>query len=289
MLILILLVWVIFPAVTFAQKTVTVCGEYTYIVPENVTQEQAKQTAIGRAKIEALTEKFNQTLSQQNATIAENSEEKSSVKFIAISGSEVRGEWIEDTKPPEIKIFYEEGMLVVKASVCGKAREIKGAGIDFTAQILRNGTESRFASDNFRHGDDFYLLFKTPVSGYLAVYLMDDRQNVFCLLPYRSDASGKTQVKAGKEYVFFSAKHADNESRAFVDEYTLTSEKSSEQNFLYLIFSPNAFTKANDSQVDSELVLPRELPFEDFQKWLAKNKTKDKDMKVETKSLMIKK
>jgi hypothetical protein len=271
-----------------AQKTVNICGEYTYNAPENVTLEQAKQTALERAKLEALANKFGTNLSQQNTTLIENQNERSNTQFLALMGSEVKGEWIEDTKPPVYDITTVQDMFTVSVSVCGKAREIKGAGINFTAQILRNGTESKFESDEFKHNDDFYLLFKTPVEGYLAVYLMDEMQTVFCLLPYRGDASGKTQVKAGKEYIFFSEKHADKEM-TFVDEYTLTCEKSSVQNFLYIIFSPNEFTKASDNQSDNELVLPRELPFEDFQRWLAKNRTKDKDMKVETKSLMIKK
>jgi hypothetical protein len=181
----------------------------------------------------------------------------------------------------EIDKERKEAAKLTRAELNSKANKV--------ALLLRNGTDSKYESGDFRHGDDFYLLFKTPADGYLAVYLMDDSQNLFCLLPYRGDASGKTQVKAGKEYVFFSAGHAAPESSAFVDEYTMTCTKSSEQNFLYVIFSPNEFTKANDSQTDSKLILPRELPFEDFQKWLAKNRSRDKDMKVETKSLTIRK
>lgn len=280
--------WMIFPAAMLAQKTVKLCGEYVYIAPENVTPEQAKQTALERAKLNALADRFGTNISQLNTTLIENQNEKSNIKFLAMGGSEVKGEWIEDTKPPVFEVDYSQNGLTVKVSVCGTAREIKGAKIDFTARILRNGVESRYESSEFRHGDDVFLLFKSPVDGYLAVYLMDDMQNVFCLLPYRNDAAGKTQVKAGKEYVFFSAKHAEKEM-TFTDEYMLTCNKSIEQNFIYIVFSPNEFTKANDTRTDRESVLPRELSFDNFQQWLAKNRVRDKDMSVETKILTIKK
>jgi hypothetical protein len=273
----------------FAQKTAKVCGEYTYYAPENVTLEQAKQTALQRAKIEALAEKFGTIISQNNATVVKNENEKSNISFLSLSESDVKGEWIETTQEPEYKIFYEKDMLVVGVSVCGKAREIVGAGIDFSAKVLRNGTENRFENDNFKNGDDIFLLFLSPTDGYLAVYLIDDSQTAYCLLPYMNDPSGKVKIKSGKEYVFFSEKHADRSEATTVTEYTLTCNKSIEQNYLYVIFSPNEFTKANDSKAEGGMVLPRELTYEDFQKWLVKNRNRDKDMKVEVKNLTIKK
>jgi hypothetical protein len=203
----------------------------------------------------------------------------------------VKGEWLEDITIEYGQPYYEQDMLVLSVSVCGWAREITGAGVDFSAKILCNGTEAKYESDNFRNGDDIYLLFRSPVNGYMAVYLVDNSQTAFCLLPYMNDTQGKVRVKAGRDYVFFSEKHAEAAEKSIVSEYTMTCDKSVEQNYLYIIFSPNEFTKANDSDVhaESDRVLPRKLPFADFQKWLAKNRLRDKDMKVETKGLTIKK
>jgi hypothetical protein len=281
----------VFSATLFAQKTEKICGEYKYFAPENVSEEQAKQIALDRAMQEALAEKFGTTVMQQNATTVKNENGKSDISFLSLGGSEVKGEWIETLKEPVYHTVYEQGMLVVSVSVCGKAREIVGAGIDFSAKILCNGVEAKFESDNFKHGDDIYLLFRSPVEGYLAVYLLDASQTAFCLLPYPNDAEGKVKIKAGKDYIFFSEKHADRTEMSIVTEYMMTCEKSSEQNFLYVIFSPNEFTKANDSDIheESSYVLPREVTFEEFQKWLAKNRGRDKDMKNEVKSLTIKK
>jgi hypothetical protein len=279
-----------------AQRTATVCGEVVYRAPENVTLEQAKRTALERAKLKALADEFGTTTSAHNLTTLRNENGKSDVSLLMLGGTEVKGEWLEDVKPPIISVDYEQDMQVVTAKVCGRAREVVGAGVDFTARALRNGTDERFESGDFRHGDDLYLLFRSPVDGYLAVYLMDDAQTAFCLLPYRGDASGQAQVKAGREYVFFSTRHAER-GVDFVDEYSLTCEKAVEQNLLYVIFSPNEFTKANDGEKagasgvtpENAAIFPKELPFEDFQRWLTKNRDKDKDMKVDMKALTIKK
>ncbi|GHT72181.1 hypothetical protein AGMMS50262_00040 [Bacteroidia bacterium] len=276
---IIIAAWVLFSTSLFAQKTERICGEYIYHAPENVSLEQAKQTALERAKIEALAEKFGTTVSQQNSTVVENKNGASDVRFLSLGGSEVKGEWIETTKEPQYTVSYEQGMLVVKVSVCGKAREIVGAGIDFTAKVLRNGTDVKFESDNFRDGDAIYLGFRSPTDGYLAVYLVDESQTVYCLLPYLHSPSGNARIKSGKDYVFFSEKNADRAETAIVDEYVLTTDKQAEQNFLYVIFSPHEFTKANDNL--------RELSYEEFQRWLAKNRTRDKDMKVEVKGLTV--
>jgi len=270
-----------------AQKTATICGEYTYVAPENVSLEQAKQTALERAKLEALADKFGTTVSQNNATVVENKGGASDIRFLSFGGSEVKGEWLETTKDPKYDVSFDKGTggLIVKVSVCGKAREIVGASIDFTAKVLKNGTDAKFESDNFRDGDAIFLLFSSPTDGYLAVYLVDESQTAYCLLPYMNAPSGNARIKSGKEYVFFSSKNAERDEAATVDEYFLTTEKSAEQNFLYIIFSPNEFTKANDKAGGE--ALPRQLRYDDFQQWLAKNRTSDKNMKVVTKGLTV--
>jgi hypothetical protein len=271
----------------FAQKTEKVCGEYTYRAPENISVEQAKLTALERAKLEALAEKFGTNLSQDNATFVTNESGQSNMRFLSLSASEVRGEWIEDIKVEYENPYFEQNMLTVKVSVCGKARKITGAGIDFSAKILCNGTEAKYENDNFKHGDDLFLLFQSPVDGYLAVYLVDETPTAFRMLPYAGDASGRVPVKGGKEYLFFSSKHVAPSEAHSVTEYTMTCGKQTEQNFIYTVFSPNEFTKANDILSEGEIILVPELPFDEFQKWLTKNRTKDKDMKVEIKSITI--
>ena len=272
--------------VSYAQKVQKVTATYTYHAPENVSLEQAKATALDRAKIQAIADEFGTIVSQSNSTRIENRNGESAVDFLSIGGSDVRGEWIETIDEPKYEIAYEQGVLVVKVSVKGRIREIVSAGIDISARILRNGTEDRFESEEFRSGDDLYLSFISPVDGYLAVYLVDAEQRAYCLLPYRSQGDGIYKVAANRRYLFFNIKEAEAHERQYVDEYTMTCERSLEQNQIYVVFSPQPFAKAADNAT-AEL-LPRELGFKDFQKWLAKSRGKDINMQVTNLPLTIK-
>lgn len=176
-------------------------------------------------------------------------------------------------------------MLIVHCKVKGEAREIVSAGIDFQAHILRNGTEDKFESEQFRSGDDLYLSFKSPVSGYLAVYLIDAESQAYCLLPYRNQTDGIYPINANQRYLFFNIKEATLIERPYVDEYVMTCEQESEQNQIYVVFSPNQFVKAADNQTKE--LLPRDLPFEDFQKWLVKCRKHDKDMNLQMIPIVI--
>jgi len=262
-----------------AQKLATVCGEYTYYVPENVALEQARQTALHRARVAGLVAEFNQTVYQSNTTIVTNRNGESSVDLFSIGGSDARGEWIEDTEPPRYEVYYDQNMLVVRATVCGKAREIKKAGISVASRVLRNGTEPRFESAQFKTGDDLYLWFQSPVDGYVTVYLLDrNKQTVYCLLPYRNSPQGTVQVQHDKEYVFFKRdrKQADWYD---IDEYTLTAEHEVEWNELYVVFSPNPYAKAVGGVAHTPQTA-RELPFDEFSKWLTKIHARDPEMTV---------
>jgi hypothetical protein len=131
------------------------------------------------------------------------------------------------------------------------------------------------------------LRFTSPVSGALCVYLIDAEQNAYCLLPYQSTTIGFQAVEANQNYLFFSA---DIDPRA--DEYTLGTEKASEQNALYVIFSPNTFTKAVDNQSGNNWrnePMPRVLSYQELMRWLARNQTRDENMVVRREVITIKK
>lgn len=271
-----------------AQRTKKVHGEYTYHAPENVSLEQAKQTALSRAQIQALGDEFGTVVAQHNATMMDNTNGSTNTNFTSLSSSDVKGEWLETIGEPQYDISYEQGMLVVKCSVSGKARELVANGQNsFVAKVLRNGTDDKFEGDNFKSGDDLYLSYQASSKGYVAVYLIDDSKNAFCLLPYQSSQDGKVQVDANQRYVFFDAKKAAPLFQPTdVDEYNMTCEKAAETNYIYIISSPHPFVKAIDN---ASAGLPRQLAYDDFQKWLSKNRTADKDMQVEIKTITVRK
>ena len=176
-------------------------------------------------------------------------------------------------------------MLVVKAIVFGRIREIVSAQIDIKAEVLCNGTDLKFARTDFKNGDDLYLYFQSPIDGYLAVYLLDEvSQMVYCLLPYKSSSEAVMPIEHDKPYIFFSAKHAGDKAH-LVDEYTMTCNNSVERNTIYVVFSPNEFAKANSNNVED--LLPQELSFEKFQKWLSNGRNRDKKMSLTNIQLSI--
>lgn len=87
----------------FSQKVRTVDGEYTYVVPENVDLEKAKQVALERVKIQIIADEFGTVISQSNSTSVKNENGKSNVDFISLGGSDVKGEWIETIGAPVFK------------------------------------------------------------------------------------------------------------------------------------------------------------------------------------------
>lgn len=278
----------IFPATgIFAQKMQQVTATYTYYAPENVTLEEAKRTALDRAKITAIADTFGTLVTQNNSTVVTNQDGESDSRFYSLGESEVKGEWIETTKAPVYDIRYDGNMLAVSVTISGKIREIISASIDVVAKILCNGMEEKFESSDFRSGDDMYLYFKSPVDGYLTVYLLDKtEQEVYCLLPYKTSGEGAYRIEHDRPYILFSAKNEPN-NPDMVDEYTMTCVQKVEINDIYVIFSPNPFTKANTNESKDD-VLPRQLSYEGFRKWIVKNRKRDNQISITNKQIKIK-
>ena len=271
--------------VAVAQKTERVTATYTYYAPEHVSIEEARRVALQRAQLQAIADAFGTIVTQTNATTVRNENGKSDVSLLSLGASEVKGEWLRTDGEPEYEIAYEDGMLAVTVRVKGVIREIVNAAVDFQARVLCNGTEDRFEQDRFRNGDDLYLSFQSPVDGYLTVYLLDAEGTAYCLLPYRGDTGGRVAVKGNRRYVFFSVDDASAEERGMVDEYVMTCGNREELNQIYVIFSPQLFTKAVDYA--GEGLQPRELPYEEFQQWLFNCRKQDREMRVEVKHIVI--
>lgn len=270
-----------FSCVSFAQKVKTGEGEYTYYAPENVSLAEAKRYALNQAQLNAIANEFGTIVEQMNLTRMETNDERSKMRFNSFGSSDVKGEWIETLGKPEYDVQLIDGAQVVTCRVKGKIRETVTSQADVKAKVLRNGREDRNEDDRFKDGDDLFLSFQTPLNGYLAVYLVDDNEQVQCLLPYLNQQSGIFQVEANRRYVLFSSK---DDPQPYVDEYTMNAERSEEYYQIYVIFSPNQFVKAVDaasgkvSERRDISGFPRELSFKDFHKWLSKCRRHDKEM-----------
>lgn len=270
-------------------KRISITYDYISDNPSEIPQ-QAELRALQLAKQKALEEHFGLDVVGINSTLQRNRQEGgeaiSTSDVFSIRETSVRGEWIETTTEKILEKKFEKGFWHIRVYVAGRARNHSTDKPEIQYAFINN-THDRQNRDQYYDGDDIYLRFSSPVSGALCVYLVDAEQNAYCLLPYQSSAMGYQSVEANKNHIFFSS-----ETDQQADEYTLNCEKSSEQNALYVIFSPNTFTKAVDQQAGKnwrDEQLPRQLSYQDFMKWLSKNQTRDENMVVRREIVTIRK
>lgn len=270
-----------------AKDIVRVEATYEYVSDNShETPEQAERTAIKRAKLKALEDKFGIDVSSVTNTFISQKDQTSQTNVFALGGTSVRGEWIETIKEQVIEKTFVQGFWRVKVHVEGRARNQATEKADIQYTFVKD-VQDLESPITFRDGSDLFLRFMSPVAGHLCVYLVDEAQNAYCLLPYMTQQSGSYAIEANKEYIFFSERYERG-----AQEYTLTCERQSEQNALYVIFSPNEFIKAADHQAGKNFrdeSLPRELSYENFLKWLSRNQTKDPKMVVRTSIISIRK
>lgn len=267
----------------FAQKTKKVSGTYTYVIPETQSYTQAKEIAIQRAQLQILADTFGTAMDMSTTTTLGGEGAQSR----GLSLSQVKGEWLETIGEPKLTRLFDGEQMAIRVEITGRVREIASASSEFTAKVLCGTPDLRFEQTTFFDGDAFYLYFQTPGDGYLTVYLYDGAGDVYCLLPYKSMGSGVFPVKGGVPYYFFSADWSDGVTPyGGIDEYTLTTSSDLEMNRLIVVFSPNYFTKALDS--DSSVESPRVLPFRSFQKWLSRIRMEDRFVGVQNIDITIK-
>ncbi|MCQ2323356.1 MAG: DUF4384 domain-containing protein [Paludibacteraceae bacterium] len=272
-----------------AAKVVSLSITYEYKSNDRKeSQEDAEKRAIERAKQKALEDKFGVDVSNIIVQVERSNDAGKSHSysddFFSMGGTSSRGEWLQTTKEEVLTSIHDGELWHVKVYVEGTGRERVGEPIDIKAEFINSPAEKR-GRTTFYDGNDLFLRFQSPVAGALCVYLVDGNKDAYCLLPYMSSSTGCQTIEANKEYLFFSSV-AD----VSADEYTLNTQLEQEQNILYVVFSPNRFTKANDTQGGQnwrEEQLPRTLKYEPFLRWLSANQIKDEQMVVRTEVVTI--
>ena len=260
-----------------AQRVVTVSGEYRYVVPGDVSLNRAKQIAIDKARNAAIANEFGQVVSQSTSTTIHTTEAKSSVQSNSYASTESRAIWLSDTAEPKVDISYENDVMVITASVCGKVRELKTAEVELKMQILNNGIET----DRFNSNDKVTIKLKSPVSGYVAIFFRDDNAGVIsCMMPYENENGTAREVKSNKEYIYLST---EDPIYPYKEQTILVTDKTVEFDTFILVFSKKPFSMPAS---ESGVFVP-ELSVENFQKWLRRNRINDETMQTIEKTVQI--
>lgn len=277
-------------AVLCAQAQIKdVSGSFLYIASPSESRLDAAAQALRHARIDALAREFGTIVSQdimQSETVVNDRE---STLFFSNNETQVKGEWVADTAEPKYEYSMDtEGNLTVRCTVRGRAKPISNEAVEFSATCLRNGTTRQHADTRFRPKDDFFVHFEAPVDGYVAIFLEDLNGNVFTLLPYIESPTGQAKVKKNYDYVFFDADRPSTFGK--VDRFIITLDGDRELNKVYVIFSPNAFTKPLDHSGGISSAgdnLPRMQSRREFNDWLLKTRRKDPKMAVKSMNIEI--
>lgn len=269
-----------------ASPVKTVKGEYTYYGDKATSPAECKRLALEGARLDALAKEYG-TIVTQDVLQADRIDSKGEAnKFLSLSSTEVKGEWIADDGEPEFEITLDkDDNLVVRCKVKGKAREISNESTEFDARVLRNGTKPGNASTDFYDGDDLYLYFTAPVDGYVSVFLSLEDGNVYQMLPYLSDTKGEAKVKRNYDYVFFDPTKAEG-TFGTPDQFRIATAGVIEFNKIYVVFSPSYFAKPVMRARNSMEELPS-MSEDDFSKWLVKSRRNDSKMGVRQMNLKI--
>ena len=274
-----ILLFLLISLYSLGQRVVNICGEYKYIVPENVSLAEAKAIAIERARLTAIANEFGTTVSQTNLATTHIENGTTRNDFLSLGETEVKGDWLGDTKEPEIRPVYENNQLVIYASVCGKVRELKTAEVELRMQIMSNGIET----ERFKNNDKVAIRFKSPVNGYVAIFVRDDNAGIVsCMLPYENENGKARVVKNSKEYIYLST--ADP-IYPYQEETILVTNKKIEFNTFVLVCAETEFAMPLS---DMGEFVP-ELSVESFQRWLRRNRMSDKTMQTIEKTIQINK
>jgi hypothetical protein len=273
--------------------------------PDSKSRDQVEKEALEKASINALEKAFGVVLIKGNSTYMKNmntgKETQTSVVFNSIANTYVKGEVLEVIRPN-----YEvaEGFttingkkVTVRELLCKarfKVKEITDDVPEFEAFTMQC-TDPGCRTTSFKDKGSLFLWFKSPDEGYLAVWL-DNGKTSQCLFPYSrmpDNFDNGVLMKANKEYVLFSRQPSFTyfDPPGTADEYEMAADGDMEQNRLFVVFAKTPITspapqQANEkeqlSNADRALHyrLPEELPSEDFQKWIIRNRTHKPDLRV---------
>lgn len=259
-----------------AQKAVIDQITYTYVMSDVETVRDAKVEALRQAQIRLIADNFGTTVNSATTITFSSENGNDSVRDFTIGETEVKGEWIRTIGTPMFQKSCVDDHFIITVTVKGEMREIVSNAVNCRIKVLRNGTDDRYESTTFRNRDYMYLSFQTPEDGYLAVYLTDG-ETVQCLFPYSGLPASAMNVLADRKYILFSKEESGDLDPARVRSMQLGCSGPVEHNRLYVIFSPNRFSKAVDQENGN---MPRSLSYNDFLSWLTSVRKKDTRMSV---------
>lgn len=256
-----------FPNDVSAQRSSRSEGIFQLRVENNMTKEEAYRKAIDMAKINAIEKAYGTYVEQQTHLTVDSG----TSDFYIIGNTKVKGIWVRDIDRPEFDEEYREEkgqygtekVLWITCRIKGEVKPVKPRpAIEYQ---VRNCNLPACRTTSFHSGEHLYLWFKSPVKGYLSVFL-DDGKMVYRLLPYSHlSEESAYEIKADDEYLLFSEG----------DKNELFTDNKSEFNTLILVFSTERYFKPamNHETTDKEgNKLPQSITRTRLGNWLSEQR-----------------
>ena len=218
---------------------------------QNMNIDKLEKKAISEARIDALRKAFTVGYANQTEFVSQEINEQSGDKQISKkmtsdyekTTERTQGEWVTTTKESTTELLNDQGGYYKEAKVWGKVRERKRTEIEFIAKPL-NCPLSKCLTRSFTHNDTLGFEFKSPVDGYLSIYLDDNESKVFRLFPHGKESISSFEIKGDKEYILFTKKpYLKDISVGDASQFYLKTNKAIEYNTLKILFSKNEISK----------------------------------------------
>ena len=273
----------------FSQKVVETSGEAQVRIERDMSKEDAMELAKQQAMINAIDNAFGSYVEQDSDMYIEEGK----VDFKIIGHTLVKGDWLktmrEKYKEESKEVKGNNGKeteIWISCKIKGMVREITKPQINLNFEP-RSCLNSLCRTYSFNSGAPMYLSFSSPVDGYLSIYIIEDDQMAYRLLPYQEMPEKYLHaipVKADMEYMFFangeSYNYFEDFSYSMVDEIYLETAKEKEFLDLYVIFSSEKYKKPllkASENITNAYVLPKTLEEDEFMEWLQDSRVYDSE------------
>jgi hypothetical protein len=284
-----------------AQEVVTAEGYAQIRLEDHMSKDEAREEARQQAQINAIESVYGAYVERDSDVNIEEGR----TRFRIIGQTRVRGDWLKTVseKYGEKKEKIQgrprkETETWISCRIEGRIREIglPETALEFTPL---NCPELICRTYDFRDGEPFYLSFRTPVDGYLSIYIRDESEHVFRLLPYLKMPEryvNTVPVSADNSYLFFlnqeNYDYFPEFSYMMIDEVVMSAVQPEEFLDLYVVFSTSDYQKPLlDSVVEDKAgnIMPKSLDPEKFEEWLGDNRIHDPAFQYKRITLTIKK
>ena len=252
-------------------------GEAQIRMESDMTENETRSKAKELGKINAIENAFGTYTEQQmDMTIKDGT-----TSYNIIGTTKVNGDWIETIDINFREDFKKEktanGIISIKYVTCiikGKVRKSSPkASLEY---IILNAPNLNSRTQSFYHEEQLYIYFKSPVEGFISIFL-EDEDAVYRVLPYinmRDNCQSGVPIQSDTDYLFFSPDNNPFPNQLVDEPSLLTLKKDIEYNYLYIIFSEDEFVKPmlENSVIVNERIIPKQLSINKFQRWLANNR-----------------